>query len=72
MTLYGSSMWNSPVRGKKVAIEGMSQEAVVHDYGMLLYGNDGKAVSAIYLTSISTNIKPNAMTWNSKLCWKIR
>ena len=38
-------MWNAPVRGTKVKVEGMSQEAVVHDYGMLFYGNDGKAVS---------------------------
>ena len=26
-------------------VEGMVQEAVVHDYGMLFYGTDGKAVS---------------------------
>ena len=60
--MYGSSMWNSPVRGKKVAIEGMSQEAVVHDYGMLLYGNDGKAVSTIYINCNSFDIELNAMT----------
>ena len=38
-------MWNAPVRGTKVKVEGMAQEAVVHDYGMLFYGTDGNAVS---------------------------
>ena len=53
-------MWNAPVRGTKVKVEGMSHEAVVHDYGMLFYGNDGKAVS--------TKISPQFLYlsfWNS-------
>ncbi len=46
VTLFGSSMWPAPVRGTKVKVDGMSQDAVVHDYGMLFYGNDGKSVSS--------------------------
>ena len=27
-------------------VEGMGQEAVVHDYGMIFYGTDSKAASS--------------------------
>ena len=49
VTLYGSSMWKAPVRGTKVKVEGMSMEAVVHDYGMLFFGSDGESVSTVLL-----------------------
>ncbi|XP_013783953.1 cytosolic 10-formyltetrahydrofolate dehydrogenase-like [Limulus polyphemus] len=44
--LYGSRMWTEPVpSGKRVSIEGMSQPAIVHQDGLLLYGNDQKLVN---------------------------
>ncbi|XP_076351256.1 cytosolic 10-formyltetrahydrofolate dehydrogenase-like isoform X2 [Tachypleus tridentatus] len=44
--LYGSRMWTEPVSsGKQVLIEGMSQPAIVHQDGLLLYGNDQKLVN---------------------------
>lgn len=46
VTFYGSKLWKkSTPKGTEVAIDGMSQKAVVHNDGMLLFGKDGKAVS---------------------------
>ena len=46
VTLYGSALWSGSVpSGTEIEIPGMSKKAVVHDGGMILFGNDGNAVS---------------------------
>ncbi|CAK8681490.1 unnamed protein product [Clavelina lepadiformis] len=46
ITLYGSTIHRSKVpTGEQVHIEGMSNPAIVHKNGLLLYGNDGKKVN---------------------------
>jgi hypothetical protein len=46
VTMYGSKLWEgTAAEGSEVEIPGMSPKAIVHSSGMLLFGNDGKAVS---------------------------
>lgn len=47
VTLYGSSMLGGAVpAGQPLEIEGASQPGAVTNNGLVLYGTDGKAVSA--------------------------
>ena len=44
--MYGSKLWTGGVpSGTEVEIGGMSKKAVVHKDGLLVFGNDGKAVN---------------------------
>lgn len=46
VTLFGSRLWNRmEPRGTKVELAGASKPAIVHKYGMIIFGNDGKMVS---------------------------
>lgn len=48
VTLYGSSMLGGSVpAGQPLAIEGASQPGLVTKNGLVLYGTDGKPVSAV-------------------------
>lgn len=51
VTLYGSQMWHKlkPRTYTEVKIEGLSQPALVHKDGLLLYGTDGKACNVTQL-----------------------
>lgn len=47
VTLYGSSMLGAAIpAGQPLEIEGASQPGAVTKNGLVLYGTDGKAVSA--------------------------
>ncbi|XP_064632154.1 cytosolic 10-formyltetrahydrofolate dehydrogenase-like [Lineus longissimus] len=46
VTMYGSKLWEGATpEGSEVEIPGMTQKAIVHSGGMLLFGNDGKALN---------------------------
>lgn len=47
VTFYGSRMWDGSIpNGTEVELgAGLSKKAIVHDGGLLLFGNDSKAVS---------------------------
>jgi len=46
VTMYGSKLWTGGIpSGSEVEIGGMSKKAVVHKDGLLIFGNDGKAVN---------------------------
>ncbi|XP_013396004.1 cytosolic 10-formyltetrahydrofolate dehydrogenase-like isoform X1 [Lingula anatina] len=46
VTLYHSSLWTESVpEGRPVDIQGKNTPAIVHEEGMILFGNDGKMVN---------------------------
>lgn len=46
VTLFGSRLWNRmEPRGTKVELAVASKPAIIHKYGMVIFGNDGKMVS---------------------------
>ncbi|KAJ8302046.1 hypothetical protein KUTeg_021033, partial [Tegillarca granosa] len=50
VTMFGSRLWNRmEPRGNKVDIAGCSKQAIVHKYGMVIFGNDGKMVNVSQL-----------------------
>lgn len=50
VTLFGSRLWNRmEPRGTKVELAGASKPAIVHKYGMVIFGNDGKMVNVSQL-----------------------
>lgn len=49
--LYGSKLWTKAApEGTEVKVEGMSKPGLVHNEGLLLFGNDGGMVNVTKLT----------------------
>lgn len=45
VTLFGSRVWDRiEPRGTSVEVKGCSKPGIVHKYGLVLFGNDGKMV----------------------------
>ena len=45
VTLFGSRVWDRiEPRGTSVEVKGSSKPGIVHKYGLVLFGNDGKMV----------------------------
>jgi methionyl-tRNA formyltransferase len=52
--LFGSKLWSGhPLpEGQNVNVAGMEKPAIIHSDGLLLHGNDGKAVNMLLKTEI--------------------
>ena len=48
VTVYGSEIWRRDIpTGREMQVKDSKKPAVVHDLGLLLYGNDGLTVSML-------------------------
>lgn len=71
VTLYGSSMLGGAVpAGQPLELEGMTQPGLVTKSGLVLYGTDGKAVSAEETRSRSISAAPRLnLVCRLHRCW---